>query len=185
MNELAAKIEAVLFLSTRPVSYSKLAKLLGIKEEDVHGHVNQLAEVRNSLDSGIRVVVGEAAVELASNPDFTDVTSKMSKEEMEGELTRPQLETLTIIAYRGPITRPEIEHVRGVNCSIILRNLLMRGLVVEKEDVDRLQMTYSLSTEMMRHLGISSAVDLPDYEQFNGNEKITEMLSTVFDSPEE
>ncbi|MFH1631857.1 MAG: SMC-Scp complex subunit ScpB [bacterium] len=183
MNQLEAKIEAILFLSTRPVSFTKMAKMLGVKEAEARDAVDKLAESRNTTESGISVIVGDSAAELGSNPDFADITQKMSKEETEAELTRPQLETLTIVAYRSPITKAEIEHIRGVNCSIILRNLLMRGLIIEKEDKDRLQPIYSLSTEMLRHLGVSKTIDLPDFDKFNKNEKIDGMLASGVEEP--
>lgn len=184
MTELSAKIEALLFLSTRPVSFSKLAKVFEVKENDIREAVDGLSEARNQVASGIHVIVANGAVELGSNPTFTDVLAEFSKEEVESELTRPQLETLTIIAYRGPISKPEIEHIRGVNCSLILRNLLMRGLVIEKEDPAHLQNMYTISSEMLRHLGVHDVKDLPDYEQFSGNEKISQMLEAIFDEDE-
>lgn len=179
VNELSGKIEAILFMTTRPVSFHKLAKMLEVKEAEIKSAVEFLLEQRNTDYSGIHAVVAEGAVELASNPAFAEIISSMSREESEGELTRPQLETLTIIAYRGPITKPEIEYIRGVNCSIILRNLLMRGLVVEKEDSTRLQNVYTVSTEMLRHLGVSKVEDLPDFKDLHVNAKISKMLDEL------
>lgn len=184
MTELSAKIEALLFLSTRPVSFSKLAKVFGVKEKEIREAVDTLSEARNRESSGIHVIVANGAVELGSNPAFTDVLAEFSKEEVESELTRPQLETLTIVAYRGPISKPEIEHIRGVNCSLILRNLLMRGLVIEKEDPARLQSMYTISSEMLRHLGVHDVKELPDYGLFSGNEKISKMLEAIFEEDE-
>ncbi len=179
MNTLASKIEAILFLSARPVSYSKLGKLLGVKVGAARAAVDELAEARNIESSGVHVIVSEAAVELGTNPAFFELIQGLTKSEFESELTRPQLETLTIIAYRGPITKPEIEHIRGVNCSLILRNLLMRGLVIERDDKERLQSTYVVSTEMLRALGLRRASELPDYSAFHENGKIGEMLESL------
>ncbi|MFH1712308.1 MAG: SMC-Scp complex subunit ScpB [Patescibacteria group bacterium] len=181
MSNLAAKIESVLFLSARPVSFRKLAKLLGTKEDEVRKAIDELAQIRNTPDSGVHLVVSDAAVEVGSNPAHADILTKLSREEIESELTRPQLETLTIIAYRGPITKPEVEHIRGVNCSIILRNLQMRGLIVEKEDDKRLQPVFSISTEMLRHLGLHDVKELPDYTELHQNAKIDKLLEAVFE----
>lgn len=185
MNEFAAKIESILFLSTRPVSFHKLAKMLEIKESDVLKFLEELMQFRNVENSGIHVVISDAAAELGTNPAFSETLAKMSKEETESDLTRPQLETLTIVAYRGPITKPEIEHVRGVNCSLILRNLLMRGFIVERDDDKRLQPVYALSTEMLRYLGMHEVGELPDYEKFHENSKIDALLEAVFESKDE
>jgi len=176
MSELAAKIEAILFLSTRPVCWKMLAGLLEVKVEEVDGAVEELMEVRNVEGSGIHVVKGDGAVELGSNPAFGEVTKKLAKKEFEGDLTRPQLETLTIIAYRGPITQPEIEHIRGVNCTIILRNLSMRGFVVQREDKEKILPVYVLSSELLRGLGVHEVSDLDDYAEYHDNARITEML---------
>ncbi len=179
MNELSGKIEAILFLTARPVSFGKLAKMSSSKESEVKEAIELLSKARNTESSGVHVIVADGAVELATNPNFADILSSMSKEETEGELTRPQLETLTIVAYRGPVTKPEIEYIRGVNCSLILRNLLMRGLVVEKEDSNRLQNVYTISTEMLRHLGANKVSDLPDYGALHANAKIFKMLDEL------
>jgi len=187
MSELEAKIEAILFLSTRPVSFKKLASILKAKDSEVRIALESLSRIRNTDLSGIHVITANGAVELASNPNFADVLAAFSKEEVESELTRPQLETLTIIAYRGPITKPEIEHIRGVNCSLILRNLLMRGLIMEKEDPVRIQSIYTLSSEMLRHLGVHDVKELPDFDEFSSNKKIDQMLEAIFvvDEPSE
>jgi len=179
MNELAAKIESALLLSGRPVSFTKLASVFEVKAVEVESAVSALMEARNREDSGIHVVVANKAVELATNPAFAEALAAMSKQEVQSELTRPQLETLTIVAYRGPITRPEIEYIRGVNCSVILRNLLMRGLIIEKEDATRLQNMYSLSTEMLRHLGLHDVSELPDFSSLHQNARIQQMLDAL------
>ena len=182
---MTAQIESILFLSVRPVSFKKLAKILGATVAEVEEAVYELQKSRNVQTSGIHVIVANSAVELGTNPDFSQLVSSMSKEESEGELTRPQLEALTIIAYRGPITKPEIEYIRGVNCTIILRNLLMRGLIVEREDVAKLQPVYTLSTEMMRFLGVHSEKELPDYQSLHTNAKIDSMLEALFSGNED
>lgn len=184
MSDIEAKIEALLFLSARPVSFKKLSQLLEISEKEVREQIESLATTRNSESSGIHVVIANNAAELGSNPAFAPLLEKLTKEEMQGELTRPQLETLTIVAYRGPITKPEIEHIRGVNCSLILRNLLMRGLVIEKEDSTRLVPAYTLAAETLRHLGLHRVEELPDYHELHKNEKIDQMLEALFNEPE-
>lgn len=91
----------------------------------------------------------------------------MTKDEMAGELTKAQLETLTVVAYRSPVTRPELEQIRGVNCAVILRNLLVRGLIEEKEHATHPIPVYTLSLEAMRHLGMTSTTELPQYAELS------------------
>ena len=179
MSELSAKIEALLFLKTKPVSVSSIARALSEKKEEVQEAVTVLMQARNVEHSGVHVVCSDEGVVLVTNPAFGDLLAQQTKEEMQAELTRPQLETLTIIAYRGPITKAEIEHVRGVNCSLIVRNLLMRGLIDERDDDVKLLPVYSLTADMLRHLGVHSLQELPDYEELHKNAKIDQLLHSL------
>ena len=94
--------------------------------------------------------------------------------EQVGELTRPSLESLTIIAYRGPITKAELEMIRGVNCSMILRNLLIRGLI--REEKGKTESVFRVSLEFLRWLGVQQASDLPDYDKLSGSDLIDQVL---------
>ena len=95
----------------------------------------------------------------------------MIEEQIISELTQPQLEALTIIAYRGPITKLELETIRGVNCSLILRNLLIKGLITANGG------KYQITVKFMQHLGISSVEELPDYDRLSKSETIEEVLN--------
>ena len=114
---------------------------------------------------------------MATNPDNAEVIEQFVHDEAAGELTKAQLETLTVIAYRGPITRPELEQIRGVNCALIIRNLLLRGLIVEKEDTSQLTTVHALSFEALRHLGITSPAELVDYVALHTHEHIENVLN--------
>ncbi len=177
---ITTQLEAILFASGKPVTRAALKKSLDVSDEIL---AEGLADVKlrfNSESSGIHLVETEAGeLQLASNPSCAEVIASMFKQEAAGELTRPSLETLTIIAYRGPITKPEIEQIRGVNCSLILRNLLMRGLVDERDDVSKLQPVYSVTADFLRHLGIHTASEMPGFEELHGNEKIGKMLEEL------
>jgi len=181
MNELSSKIEAILFVSTKPVSMNFLATVCACQIDEAIVAIDELAKERNVDASGIHVVIGDEGITLATNPLFTSTIENLSKEEIEPELTRPSLETLTIIAYRGPITKPEIEAIRGINCTLILRNLLMRGLVDEEEDTIKLQPVYSLTNDALRYLGLHNVTELADYAELHGNTKIDSLLSSLID----
>ena len=105
------------------------------------------------------------------------VVADFVKEEFSGELTRPQLETLTVIAYRGPISKYELEIIRGVNCSLILRNLSIRGLIEEDYDQKKKEMRYRVSIDFFRHLGIQRVEGLPDYDTLHTHEVIETVLA--------
>lgn len=174
MNE---KIIAILFASGKAVSVKTLAKFLEMSSGDVSEALTKLAKELNTKTSAVHVLVHEGAVQLVTNPAYSELVSQVSKEEVSGELTRPQLETLAIICYRAPVTKPEIEQIRGVNCSLIIRNLLMRGLIEERDDTAKLQPVYSASMDFLRHLGIGAMSALPDYEHFHADERISKLLT--------
>lgn len=184
MNELVGKIEALLFVATKPMSVKQLATILHAQIADVDSAIAELALIRNIESSGIHVLTGEEGITLVSNPGFAELTASLAKEDIEPELTRPSLETLTIIAYRGPMTKPEIEAIRGVNCTLILRNLLMRGLIIEDEDVVKLQPIYAISNDALRYLGLHSVKELPEYETLHGSAKIDTLIAALTDSSE-
>jgi segregation and condensation protein B len=104
------------------------------------------------------------------------------KDETTGELTRPQLETLTVIAYRGPVSKAELEQIRGVNCTMILRNLMMRGLINEQTENGVAQ--YAVAMEFMSFLGAASAAELPDYEMLRRDKRIEDILELANNTKE-
>ncbi|MCD4760548.1 SMC-Scp complex subunit ScpB, partial [bacterium] len=134
--------------------------------------------------SGIHLTVNNKKVQLASNPDNVKVLKEYFQNEISGELTKPSLETLTVIAYRQPVSKEELEQIRGVNCSLILRNLLIRGLIEENNDKNSLATTYSVTMDFLRHLGVSSVEDLPDYEKLNSNENLVKLLENSLEKNE-
>lgn len=176
---LRANIEACLFVATKPISVKELIKVTGASEVDVSTALDELVQQRNSEGSGIHILLLDGTVQLVTNPGSAEVVARLAKDEVAPELTRPSLEALTIIAYRGPVTKPEIEAIRGVNCSLILRNLLMRGLIEERDDAVKLQPVYSLSTDALRFMGLHSKEELPDYTTLHGNAHIDKLLATV------
>jgi len=176
---LKQKIESLLFISTKPLAIKDLVKLANAKEEDIEKAISELKEKYNNENSGLRILenqkVKHKEYQIATSPEVKDVVEKFFREEVSGELTRASLETLTIIAYRGPMTKAEIEQIRGINCSQILRNLLIKGLI-EIEDKNK-QLYYSISFDFLRYLGVDDATQLPDYDKLHQHESLEEFLS--------
>ena len=177
MPNLISQIESILFVAGKPLTAKKMAKVLNTKENDVAAAFEKLALKYNDAESGVALLHTNEEWQLVSSAKNTDVTEQFVKAEISGELTRPQLETLTVISYCGPITKPELEQIRGVNCSLILRNLLMRGLVKENEDVTNLLPTYEVTMEYLRHLGLKSLEELPEYHELHKHEYITNVTA--------
>lgn len=175
---LITKLEAILFAIAKPIAISQLKKQLEISDEVILEAITEIKTRFNTPRSGIHVLEHEGKVQFVTNPDVGTDVSGFLRKEAQGPLTRPSLETLAVIAYRGPVTKPEIEHVRGVNCSLILRNLLIRGLIEEEEDKQRLQFIYRVSTEFLKELGLHKMEELPNFRAFQADEKMNELFSS-------
>lgn len=178
---MTTALESILFASAKPVAISTLKKMLDVSDEVLLEAIADIKGRFNVESFGIHVIEHEGKIQLVTNPSQAERVAALLKEETDGELTRPSVETLTIIAYRGPITKPEIEQIRGVNCTLIIRNLLVRGLIEEADDVERLQPVYTVSPDFVRHLGLHSISELPDYGDLHENEKITQLIERLQD----
>lgn len=177
MSSFQSQLESILFVASKPLSAKKIAKVLTVDEAEVVEALEKLFEKYTAEQSGIVLLRNNDEWQLVSNPENREVTENFVKAEVAGELTRPQLETLTVISYCGPITKPELEQIRGVNCSLILRNLMMRGLVQEAEDPKNLLPTYEVTMEYLRHLGLRHAQELPEYQELHKHEYIIKTLA--------
>lgn len=176
MASLISQIESILFLATKPVKFASLKKHTEASKSAIAEAINTLSERYAGENSGLRLIEHNNAYQIVTAPDNAELVEKVYSSEMTGELTKPALETLTIIAYRGPITKPELELVRGINCSLILRNLAMRGLIQEDKAEDELLNTYTVDPEFLQYLGMTSVDQLPKYEELHSHELLEELL---------
>lgn len=175
---LQSQIQSLLFASPKPLTLRQIVGHVAVSLEDVEAALVELMSVMNVEASGIHLVKHPEGYQLVTNPSCAEVVEKLTKDEA-GELTRPSLETLTVIAYRGPLTRPELEAIRGVQCALILRNLLIRGLIVERDDSSRGEFVYTLSGDTLRYLGVHSEKELPDYDAFHGDVRLTKLVDAL------
>ena len=162
--ELSQKIEALLFFKGEPVTAGFLAKTLGVSEDEV---LAGLVNLEQSLSGrGIILMQNGEEYMLASSPEMGQTIEGLLKEELGKELGKAGLETLATVLYRGPISRSEINYLRGVNSNYILRALLVRGLI-EKVDQGGRSTAYQPTFELLSYMGVSKASDLPEYEDTN------------------
>ena len=175
MPNLKSQLESLLFLAAKPMSLKSLAKILNSSSQNLEP---VLEELRLEYQGrGIQLARIGDEVQMTTSPDNAQLVEGFLKEEISGELTRPSLETLTVVAYRGPISKPELEMIRGVNCSLILRNLLLRGLVEEKTDPKTKMLKYSITFEFLRYLGLSEPKQLPDFQRLSSHEILEKWLA--------
>ncbi len=174
---LQSQIESILFVASKPLKPQAIAKAVGKSIHEVEEAIETLIMKYND-ESGINILRVKDSIQMATNPKNMEVIEGFIKDEVAGELTKAQLETLTVIAYREPITRPELELIRGVNCALIIRNLLIRGLIEEIEEADKIVPVYRLSFEALRHLGVSNVKELPDYEEMSQHAHIQNVVES-------
>jgi len=176
MTKLQQQIEALLFIAGKPLSVKKLADMLGVKSKEITEAAEELLASYKGGERGIYIMRVDQSYQMATAPVHSNLVETFIKSEQTGELTKPSLETLTIIAYRGPIIKTDLEQIRGVNCSLILRNLLIRGLIEAHFDRALKLTVYQVTLEFLEFLGVSKAEELPDYEKLHNDTRLRELL---------
>jgi len=162
--DLPQKLEALLFWKAEPVSFKKLASLLKVDEPTITTALNQLEETLKGR--GLSLVRNDEEVMLGTAKELSSLIEELTKEELSRDLGKAGLETLSIVLYQGPISRADIDYIRGVNSQFILRNLLIRGLVERVDNPkDARSFLYKPTLELLSHLGVTKISELPEYEQ--------------------
>ena len=168
-KNITAAIEALLFIYGEPISIAQISKILKVPDSDINNGIKELHEHLVADERGLTLVVHDGKVQFATKPAFANLLEYITKEEFEEQLTPAALETLSIVMYAGPIYRADIEYVRGVNSSFILRNLLLLGLVERSIDPKRANTyLYNVSFDLLRHVGVGTREELPDFSKYNG-----------------
>jgi segregation and condensation protein B len=164
-TDIASAMESLLFVHGESISKKKLLRVLSCSSEDLENAATILRSRYEESSGGIVLLETEDAFALATNPRNAPIISHFIHSDVNTSLSPALLETLSIIAYRHPISRHTIEYIRGVDSSFALRNLLMRGLIERQEDPDDSRMfLYRPSMRFLEGAGISSISELPEYE---------------------
>ncbi len=158
-------VEAILFISGEPLSIKKLSEICEVDEQTIERSLEELS--KQMEERGLRLLKKDEMASLVTAPEATAYIEKYIKEEVMGDLTKAALETMTVIAYKHPISRPEIDYIRGVNSAFTLRNLIMRGLVERVSDKKSGRMYFYRPTiEFMKFMGLARFEDLPHFTEF-------------------
>ncbi|MBI3165463.1 MAG: SMC-Scp complex subunit ScpB [Anaerolineales bacterium] len=158
---LAAKIEAMLFVSAEPVPVQQLSQALDVTASVVE---RGLKELEDSLQGrGLRLQRNAGRVQLTTAPELAGLVETFLGLEAVTHLSRAALETLAIIAYQQPVTRPQVDSIRGVNSDGMLKSLLSKGLILEsgRTDGPGRPILYSTTPEFLQHFGLNSLMELP------------------------
>jgi segregation and condensation protein B len=173
---LKTKIESLLFVALKPLSAQKIAELLAAESDEVGRTLNELKDELNKNERGIQLMQLGSKYSFSTAPANAKIIRDYLQDEQTGELTRPALETLTIIAYRGPITKADLDVIRGVNCALILRNLMIKGLIESTEDKAKMTHYYQVTFDFLKFLGLSEVKELPDFAKLNEDENLQKLL---------
>jgi segregation and condensation protein B len=168
MGKKLGELEALLFHYGEPIEIKKAAKILKLKESEADDLINLLETgLKETEGRGLMLLRRGNSVQLATKPEFENINQALIEEEFREELSPASLETLSIIAYLGPVSRATVDFVRGVNSSFILRSLLMRGLIEREVSPERRNVyNYQVSFDFLKHMGLGSQEELPEYEKY-------------------
>ncbi len=172
-------IEALLFWKGEPMSRKKLAEVLNVGQNEINEAIEKLKE--NLKGRGIVLQEKENEITLGTMPELSELIEKLQKEELNKELSKASLETLSIILYKNGASRAEIDYIRGVNSSFTLRALSIRGLVEKITDPDdSRRYIYKPSFELLSFMGVKSVEELPDFSEIkNSISNVAENLNDL------
>jgi segregation and condensation protein B len=166
---LDAQLEAILFFKGEAVTVARLAEIVKKDPNEVTAALDILST--KLVDRGLTIVWNgnpqdpkDREVVLGTAPSLSPLIAELTKEELTRDLGKAGLETLSIVLYRGPLARREIDYIRGVNSTFILRNLMIRGLVEKiPSPKDQRALLYKPTVELLRFMGITKVEDLPEF----------------------
>ena len=173
---LPAQIEALLFVAVEPVTPGQLATVLETTTTQVNHALDELdASFRTR---GLRLQRHSGRVQLTTAPESAEAIERFLGLEATSHLSRAALEALSIIAYQQPVTRPQVDSVRGVNSDGVMRSLLSKGLIQEggRAEGPGRPILYSTTPEFLQHFGLNSLTELPPLERKESGEQDVTLL---------
>ena len=176
-DKLMSVIESILFVSGEPIKLNKLVKILSINIQEIEKILESLNEKYAQSMSGLMLLRREEEVQLVSKSENTEFIESLVKSELQDSLSNAAMEVVSIIAYRGPVSKAEIEEIRGVNCAYTLRSLLLRGLIERNDNPrDNRGYVYAVSFDFLKKLGVSDVKKLPEYATLSVDSRINSII---------
>jgi segregation and condensation protein B len=168
MNNLESKIEAVLFWKGEPMSRKRLSEILKVDQTEINDGISKLKD--NLKNRGVVLIEKDNEITLGTTPIFSELIEDLQKEEINKDLSKASLETLSIVLYKNEVNRHEIDYIRGVNSSFILRALSVRGLIDKSVDPkDSRRYVYKPSFDLLSYMGVKSIEELPEYNEISNS----------------
>ncbi len=162
-------IEAILFVSERPVALDELKKALEtVGAAEIKSYIQALQQEQEQRKSGMTIVEIAEGYQMLSNPTYAAYLHNFYKTKHKEKLSKPALETIAIVAYKQPVTRADIEVIRGVNSDGVVAHLLNKELikVVGRKDIPGKPFLYGTTKQFLEYFGLKSLSDLPRLEEF-------------------
>ncbi len=169
LNQISGIIEALLFISDKPVSISQIRKVLpSVGKTDIERIIRFLKDRYEEREAGISIFEIAEGYQMLTNPDYASYIRDFFKTRHKDRLSKPALECMAIIAYKQPVTRADVELIRGVNSDGVIAHLLNKELikVVGRKDVAGRPYLYGTTKQFLEYFGLKSLDDLPRLEEF-------------------
>lgn len=178
-SSLQSSLEALLFVSGEALSLTRLEKILGVPKDEIRVAGQALAvDYQSNALRGLMILSDGESLLMATKPEHAPIVEALTKSELQENLSKAALEVLSIVAYRSPISRSEIDAIRGVNCSFTLRNLLLRDLISrEGNPSDSRGYLYRPTFRFLESLGLGQISELPDFETLSQDERLKLILA--------
>jgi segregation and condensation protein B len=172
-EQLASQLESILFVYGEPLSLKRISQFLECSFDDVEEAVGILCSQYNLSCRGLALVRKDDTLLLVTRSENASIVRKFTNRDINTPLSNALLEVMSIVAYRSPVTRQEIEYIRGVNCGSALRNLLIRGLIekVHHSD-DKRAFLYRPASLFFETIGITNITQLPQYEKLSRDPRL-------------
>jgi segregation and condensation protein B len=166
-------IEALIFASDEPLTSRQIIDIMGssenagprlrVKEDEILGHIRELNSEYVQAGRSFRIIQVAGGYQFATMPDFAEWLGRMVREKARRKLSQATLETMSVIAYKQPVTKPEIEAIRGVNADYAIQKLMERGLVtiVGRAATPGRPLLYGTTQDFLKHFGINDLSELP------------------------
>lgn len=183
IREIQAILESVLFAAGDAVDIEKLADIVDVDRRSLREILKKMIDDYNFERRGIHIIQLEDSYQMCTRGEYHDYVARLAEPRRKQSLSNAAIEVLAIVAYKQPVTRSTIEHIRGVNCDYIVNRLIERNLI---EEVGRLDapgrpILFGTTQEFLRCFGISALAELPDFESFGHSEEEGEQLEMALE----
>lgn len=179
IREIQSILEAVLFAAGDAVELEKLADIVDVDKKSLREILKKMMDSYNFERRGIHLIQMEDSYQMCTRGEYHDYVAMLAEPRRKQSLSNAAIEVLAIVAYKQPVTRSAIEHIRGVNCDYVVNRLMERNLIEEKGRLDApgRPILFGTTQEFLRCFGVPALQDLPEFDSFGSPENEGEQIS--------